>query len=151
MLRGTTRRPASSENAAAQVDHGRSAATWRAAISARPQAGVERDGAAASHWLRGQVNLVISVPEIPPGSALHLVHWAPFVTLTSIANDETANWAGWAVHWFRVAHPWDPITYQVNVETGYAVRDSDGLLLRLGYEITLAGTFAQAPAEPIIW
>ena len=58
-------------------------------------------------WLRAQVNLGITVPEIPRGSSLTLVHWAPFVTLNAIQNDDTSNWAGWAVDWFRVAHPQD--------------------------------------------
>gem|GEM_PF-5560282 len=34
------------------------------------------------------------------------------------------------------------------VETGVAVRDSDGYLLRLGYEVTLAGTLSERPIEP---
>jgi hypothetical protein len=70
------------------------------------------------------------------------------VTLNAIQNDEVANWAGWAVDWFRVAHPTIPITQQVTVETGVAVRDSDGHLLRLGYEVTLAGTFSDRPVDP---
>ena len=99
-------------------------------------------------WLRAQVNLGITVPEIPPGAALRLVHWAPFVTPNAIQNDDVANWAGWAVDWFRVADPYEPIRQQITVETGVAVRDSDGHLLRLGYEVTLAGTYAEAPFEP---
>jgi hypothetical protein len=94
------------------------------------------------------VNLGITVPEIPPGAALRLVHWAPFVTPNAIQNDDVANWAGWAVDWFRVADPYEPIRQQITVETGVAVRDSDGHLLRLGYEVTLAGTYAEAPFEP---
>jgi murein DD-endopeptidase MepM/ murein hydrolase activator NlpD len=100
------------------------------------------------NWLRAQVDLGITVPEIPAGAALRLVHWAPFVTINAIQNDDTSNWAGWAVDSFRLAHPGDPITRQVTVETGIAVRDVDGYLLRLGYNITLAGTFAEAPFEP---
>jgi Peptidase family M23 len=99
-------------------------------------------------WLRAQVNLGITVPEIPAGFGLKLKHWSPLVTLNAIQNDEVANWAGWAVDWFQVAHPASPITQQVTVETGVAVRDSDGYLLRLGYEVTLAGTFSDRPEEP---
>lgn len=99
-------------------------------------------------WLRGQVNLGITVPEIPAGTGLKLKHWAPLVTLNAIQNDEVANWAGWAVDWFQLAYPAVPITKQVTVETGVAVRDSDGYLLRLGYEVTLTGTFSERPEEP---
>ncbi len=99
-------------------------------------------------WLRAQVNLGITVPEIPRDATLRLVHWAPFVTLNAIQNDDVAVWAGWAVDWFRVADPYEPIRQQITVETGVAVRDSDGHLLRLGYEVTLAGTYADAPFDP---
>jgi hypothetical protein len=42
-------------------------------------------------WLRAQVNLGITVPEIPAGAALRLVHWAPFVTINAIQNDDTRS------------------------------------------------------------
>jgi murein DD-endopeptidase MepM/ murein hydrolase activator NlpD len=99
-------------------------------------------------WLRAQVNLGITVPEIPPGAALRLVHWAPFVTINAIQNDDTSNWAGWAVDRFGIVDPGTPITRQVTVQTDVAVRDTDGYLLRLGYEVTLAGSFTDRPLEP---
>ncbi|HEY8171243.1 MAG TPA: peptidoglycan DD-metalloendopeptidase family protein, partial [Candidatus Limnocylindria bacterium] len=68
-------------------------------------------------WLRAQVKIKITVPEIPAGGALRLVHWAPFVTINAIQNDDTSNWAGWAVDRFRLVNPGDHITDQVTVET----------------------------------
>ena len=99
-------------------------------------------------WLRAQVNFGITVPDIPPGAALRLVHWAPFVTINAIQNDDTSNWAGWAVDRFGIVDPGTPITGQVTVRTDVAVRDVDGYLLRLGYEVTLSGTFSDRPREP---
>jgi hypothetical protein len=70
------------------------------------------------------------------------------VTLNAIQNDDTSNWAGWAVDSFRLANPGDPVKQQITVETGVAVRDVDGYLLRLGYQVTLSGTYADRPFEP---
>jgi hypothetical protein len=51
-----------------------------------------------------------------------------------------ANDAGWALDWFRLANPSARTPGQITVETQVAVRDSDGWVYRLGYEVTLAGT-----------
>lgn len=92
-------------------------------------------------WRREHVSLHITVPLIPADKALRLRHWAPFVTLNSVGNDDEAHDAGWAVDWFRLANADAPTPGQVTVETQVAVRDSDGWVYRLGYELTLAGTF----------
>ena len=99
-------------------------------------------------WRREQVNLGITVPLIPEGRALRLRHWAPFVTINAVGNDKVAHDAGWALDWFRLANPGTPTLQQIVVETQVAVRDSDGWVYRVGYEVTLAGSFVEAPPGP---
>lgn len=75
------------------------------------------------------------------------VHWTAFATLSSIFNDEEANDAGWAVNAFRLEDP--PLlrgAAPLIVET--AVRDTDGYIFRLGYNITMLGRFVPSPNIP---
>ena len=99
-------------------------------------------------WRREQVNLGITVPLIPRGRALQLRHWAPFVTINAVGNDNVAHDAGWALDWFRLHDPETPKLRHVLIETQVAVRDSDGWVYRLGYEVTLSGTFVEEPPGP---
>jgi hypothetical protein len=100
--------------------------TFRISVSLR-NAAVDA-GFPSTHWFRA-------------------VHWTAFATLSSIFNDEEANDAGWAVNAFRLEDP--PLlrgAAPLIVET--AVRDTDGFILRLGYNIAMLGTFEPSPPGP---
>jgi hypothetical protein len=91
-----------------------------------------------SEWRRFPKTFEVPVPALPSGQLLKLIHWAPFVTLNSIANDQAAVDAGWAVDDFGIANANEPLK-TLRVECMLAVRDIDGLILRLGYVIQLLG------------
>lgn len=55
----------------------------------------------------------------------------PFASLASVANDQTAMQAGWAVD--RVSAHMDPNTKHLVLEADLAVRDVDGYIYRLNY------------------
>jgi hypothetical protein len=94
-------------------------------------------------WFRSGTNFSIPIPDLPTGKGLKLVHWAPLVTLNSIANDSTAIDAGWAVDGFRLVDIGPTaIRDWVEVVCDLAVRDTDGFVLRLGYVVHLLGSVA---------
>ncbi|MBW2738342.1 MAG: hypothetical protein JRE64_05710 [Deltaproteobacteria bacterium] len=59
---------------------------------------------------------------------------APIVSLAAIGNDHRAIDAGWAVDWCN----WYNYR-QVYLKFGLAIRDSDGWLYRVAYQITAVG------------
>ena len=89
-------------------------------------------------WSQHTVNWTVHLPGLAPGKKLALVHWAPFVALSSISNDNAATNAGWAVDSFRVTGTEQPQTYVV-VQADLAIRDADGWILRLAYSLHLLG------------
>lgn len=89
-------------------------------------------------WMRRRVAFTVPVP-LQPNHVLHLDHWAPFVTLSSISNDHTSTNAGWAVDGFALSSPDSPVRGKVGVLVDIAVRDIDGFIDRLGYNIHLIG------------
>ena len=90
-------------------------------------------------WLRTKVDFSVPLRNLGVNKALRLDFWAPFVTLTSISNDRTATNAGWAVDGFEIAHPEEVMRGRVGVSAQVAVRDSDGFINRLAYNIHLIG------------
>ena len=55
--------------------------------------------------------------------------------LNSIKNDNTAVNAGWAVD--RLNARWDPTEHRIKLRADLAVRDSDGYMQRMGYQVTV--------------
>jgi len=102
-------------------------------------------------WLRDRLYLTLRFPSgfLPPGKWFQVEHWAPFVTINAIANEQQAVNAGWAVDEFG-----DPghviIRDVVTIWADIAIRDIDGLLYRVGYSLTVSGTFTDPPPEPIL-
>jgi hypothetical protein len=97
-----------------------------------------------SNWVHLHASLDIPIPDLPAGKALRLFFFAPFVTLNSIANDQAAINAGWAVDDFGIGAPAEPKrTLQVN--TTLAVRDVDGFIFRIGYQVHLIGALVDQP------
>jgi hypothetical protein len=105
---------------------------------------VKGEGAA---WKRLRLDFSVEIPDLPAGKGLRLDHWAPLVTLNSIANDKAAVDAGWAVDNFSLGDT-GSVLRTVSVQTLLAVRDVDGFILRLGYAIHLVGRLEdwKAPA-----
>ena len=112
-------------------------------------AGIDAQGGqpGEGRWSRWNIYLAIDIPDLPksPPKKLQLIHWAPFFSLNSISNDGVATDAGWAVDDWTAeqgAGHLDPITDPLS-QVGYlvkvAVSDSDGFLLRIGYNISLLG------------
>lgn len=56
-------------------------------------------------------------------------------SLNSIKNDHTAVDAGWAVD--RLTARWDPTEQRIKLRADIAVRDSDGYIQRMGYQVTV--------------
>ena len=93
----------------------------------------------------------IPVPAVPgstPSVAFQVSQWAPFTTINSIFDKETAINAGFAVDNFRPApfstvqdaktgQPYNNIFSGIHVDL--AVRDKNAFLYRVGYHITLRG------------
>jgi hypothetical protein len=92
-----------------------------------------------SSWFREKISFDVPIPELRASNALRLVHWAPFVPLNSIANDHTAENAGWAVDNFGLSNAGEDQRGSTSVFANLAVRDSDGFILRLGYVVNLLG------------
>ena len=103
-----------------------------------------KGGETGEGWLRQDLMFDVAIPDLPQGKGLKLVHWAPFVTLNAIANDQLANNAGWAVDGFEVESP-QQVMRSVRIRCKLAVRDIDGFILRVGYSIALLGSLEDMP------
>jgi hypothetical protein len=99
--------------------------------------------AAGQDWTHDTVNIDRDIPGLPAGKGLTLRFWAPIVTLSSIANDNTATNAGWAVDEFSV--PDTQARRSLRITAKLAVRDADGFILRLGYAAHVIGELADVP------
>lgn len=100
-------------------------------------------GGGGGRWKHERLYVIVPIPGLPGGQGLKLIHWAPFFTLNSISNDGVANDAGWAVDTWDWSLPPnktenDPLT-NVRYDVHCAVGDSDGFVLRVGYNIGLVG------------
>lgn len=103
-------------------------------------------GGGGARWRHADLHILLQLPglnESPPGNALLLRHWAPYFSLNSISNDHVANDAGWAVDsWDQYYGPYETdknptsvLQYMVHL----AVGDSDGFILRVGYNVNVVG------------
>ena len=98
-----------------------------------------------NQWERGRLEFPVSIQPLAPGKGLVLRHWAPFVTINSISNDDISKDAGWAVDGFSLADPEKFAVAGVTVRCDLAVRDVDGFIFRIGYHLHLVGTLADLP------
>jgi hypothetical protein len=67
-------------------------------------------------------------------------------SLAAIANDGPSNNAGWAVDSVDTPDPPPPGEYKITANL--AVRDTDGFLLRISYQVILMFTKSPIPHEP---
>jgi hypothetical protein len=88
--------------------------------------------------LRQSINRLIPPGPVAPGTwAFIMEQWAPIATLSSIYNNQNSYNAGSSVNNFGVSQT--TASAFVNVEVDVAVRDSDEILYRIGYYVTLVG------------
>lgn len=97
----------------------------------------------SAYWLREEVQIVLMLPGIGQ-KYIQLQQWAPFVTLSSIKNEQHAVNAGWAVDSFKLIVP-EVSAQSVTISCDVAVRDIDGYIVRLGYVFHGVGSLVDPP------
>ncbi len=90
-------------------------------------------------WNYVDLEFDVPIPDLGSGKALKLTHWAPFVTPCWLSNDNTAVNAGWAVTSFELVNPTALQYGKVEVTCEVGVRDKDGFVNGLGFNISLLG------------
>ncbi len=114
-------------------------------------------GTSSAAWSRGIVQITVPTPgrrwtfipldEIPPRSHMTFFHGGTVVaSLASIFNRNSANNAGWAVDGADL----QALGHEVEglrVEAKIAVRDSDGFLYRLSYQVHALGQEQPRPGQ----
>lgn len=109
---------------------------------------VEFRGTSGDDWRREEITLILPFPEgaVPDGQVLQVDYFTPSVHLSSVFNDNQAVNAGWAVNAF--SGPGRPqIRSSLTVRVQAAVRDAEGVVFSLGFDVAVAGRFVDAPEE----
>lgn len=88
--------------------------------------------------LQQSIDRLIPPGPVAPGTwAFTMEQWAPIAALSSIYNNQNSYNAGSAVNNFGVSQATPSAL--VDVEVHVAVRDSDEILYKIGYYVTLVG------------
>jgi hypothetical protein len=103
-------------------------------------------GTSDSAWVHGQLDFDVPIPDLPAGQGLRLAHWTTFAGLNAVANDGEGDDIAFAVDNFWLTET-DRALRSARMHCGIAVRDVDGWLLRVGYNLNLLGTIE--PTDPI--
>jgi hypothetical protein len=109
---------------------------------------IDYKGITSDDWRRDRLHLGIKFPTnfFPAKKMLKIEQWAPFITINAIYNKDKSVNAGWAVDNFGLSD--DKIAGYIAIWADIAVRDSDGYLFRIGYNITVSGYFIDTPPAP---
>jgi hypothetical protein len=109
---------------------------------------INLQGVSSEQWRRGRyrlgVNLdqpLLTAGQDPTQTGLLIEQWTPLVTPYSIFNAGQSLNSGFAVDEVFDVLPVNRPTRDVFLEGCVAVRDSDAFLFRVGYHLTLLGTF----------
>ncbi|MGN7701534.1 hypothetical protein [Cellulosimicrobium sp. 22601] len=102
-------------------------------------------GPGGGGWHHDTLTFDVPIPDLPARRGLRLRHWAPFVTLNTVANDGEGDNIAFGVDSFSVTN-WDQVMRTVQVAANLAVRDIDGFVLRVGYRIDLLGSLEPLPS-----
>ena len=102
---------------------------------------VDHKGFGGSSWRRNTLELTLKFPfNMLSNKKFRVEQWMPLTTINAIYNKNKSINAGWAVDAY-----WGPghvtIEDTFKIYTNVAVRDSDGWLYRIAYDITLKGRF----------
>jgi hypothetical protein len=106
-------------------------------------------GISETQWRRETFRILPSLSDarqaagFPGNYWFRAVHGTAFATLSAIYNDNVANDAGWAIDAFRLVNLRTLLPHAI-LEVDTAVRDTDGYILRLGYNIAMLGTFEES-------
>ena len=106
-------------------------------------------GISETQWRRETFRILPSLSDarqaagFPGNYWFRAVHGTAFATLSAIYNDNVANDAGWAIDAFRLVNLRTLLPHAI-LEVDTAVRDTDGCILRLGYNIAMLGTFEES-------
>ena len=103
-----------------------------------------------NEWRRDTVELHLKFPDIFPAGPVKwfkVEHWAPFITINAIANDQQSIDAGWAVDDFGGP---GPVEFRdgLKIWANLAVREINGNIARIGYSVTVSGFFVDPPMGP---
>jgi hypothetical protein len=109
---------------------------------------IDYKGETSDAWRRDKLHLSFPIPELPAGQWLNLDYWAPFLTINAIFNQDQSINAGWAVDEVGLEVPQNRTIPALSIVADIAVRDSDGWLYRVGYNVTVSGQFVSAPPGP---
>ena len=101
------------------------------------------------NWERDTLQLNFSLPNIIPNKKLlQIEHWTPLVTINAIYNKNHAVNAGWAVDEF-----WGTGSIKssgsLSLWANIAIRDIDGYLYRVAYNLSFVGRFVEDDRPPI--
>jgi hypothetical protein len=96
-----------------------------------------------SEFTRDSVVIPIGVPVVDPSTFRGA---SAIASLASISNDGPSNNAGWAVD--SVDTPDSPPPGEYKITANLAVRDTDGFILRISYQVNLLFTKSPFPHEP---
>ncbi|HEX2210401.1 MAG TPA: hypothetical protein VHG93_22170 [Longimicrobium sp.] len=75
-------------------------------------------------------------------SAGEVLRTVATASLNSISNDNVADDAGWAVD--RVTAAWNSEEQRIKVTANLGVRDSDGYLLRMSFQVAVLARVDEA-------
>jgi len=113
-------------------------------------------GVSSAQWRRGQYRLVVNLAQPlvtagqdPSQTGLQIEQWTPFVTPYALFNAGQSVNSGFAVDEVFDVAPVGDATNTVVVSGCTAVRDSDAIIYRVGYHLTLLGRFAPLEFTPI--
>lgn len=108
---------------------------------------IDLKGESTKDWRFEEIEIQPKIPSIPQDTALLVEQWVPLVTINTIYNEDTAVGAGWGVNNFWVDLPGSRmIPYRnprVNIKARVLVRDSDGWIFRVAYQLTMTGSLVE--------
>jgi hypothetical protein len=102
-------------------------------------------GLTSSQWLRDKVSLSVNLgPVLLADKGFRHEQAACLVTINSMFNKGASTNAGYAVDTCSVKSA-AGFSTGISIDCDVAVRDSDAWLYRIGYHVTLVGTFGDLP------
>ena len=112
---------------------------------------IDYKGITSGQWRRDRLHLAVPFPRdfFPANEWFKLENWAPFVTINAIYNQDEAVNAGWAVDDFGIdPQPGMKLYNSLGIWADIAVRDQDGYLYRVGYNVSVTGVITDPPPGP---
>jgi hypothetical protein len=106
---------------------------------------IDLQGKSTKEWRSEDITIYPRIGPFLQDKALKVEQWAPFVTINTLYNANQAVDAGWGVNnfWLEFDHidqiiPGPP-PFFLKIKSRVLVRDVDGWLFRIAYQVTLVG------------